>query len=356
MANHRPLPSRSRHANLHGSRMTNDTSANISPSLNDNNSRTVLLSSDDILTPQHRQHHYSRSSRQRPAQIHTDSTADYDEVVSHSTVQDTTPQTSSESTSMSEAPSESRFKTFVKQKKNKGTSDQSNRNVTESSRLAVEADVQATSRLITNHYDEEKLASPLARPSNGGGQRNVHYISGSDPVHVKPLPDEPAESTVDEDEESQHAEDEERSDDGDENEEEEDGEDDDDDEEEDEEEEEEDDDDAEEGVYELSGGNVTGTGSRQKKTENQLSNSRPYHQSSSSQDSNGNLISTNHKQQSRPLSDQARSQLTTDSGTNHNNGDSGTAGSKADLPNKNNHSRSRSNESAPENWRKGNDL
>lgn len=341
--------------------MTNDTSANISPSLNDNNSRTVLLSSDDILTPQHRQHHHSRSSRQRSAQIHTDSTADYDEVVSHSTVQDTTPQTSSESTSMSEVPSESRFKTFVKQKKNKGVSDQSARNATEGSRLALEGtDVHANSRLLTDHYDREKLASPLVRPSNGGGQRSVHYISGSDPVHVKPLPDEPADSTVDEDEEDQHegdGDDEERSDDGDENEDEEEGDDDEDDDDDEEEEDEEDDDDAEEGVYELSGGNVTGTGSRQRKTtDNQLSNSRAHHQSSSSQDSNGNLISRNHKQQSRPLSDQARSQLTTDSGKSHNNGDSGTAGSKTDLPNRNNHSRSRSNESAPENWRKGNDL
>lgn len=339
--------------------MTNNTSANVSPSLNDNNSRTVLLSSDDILTPQHRQHHHARSSRQRSAQIHTDSTADYDEVVSHSTVQDTTPQTSSESTSMSEIPSESRFKTFVKQKKNKVTVDQGNKVVTENRRLVVEdIDTGPTSRLLTEQYDAEKLASPLVRPSNGREQRSAHYLDNGDTAYVQPLPDEPVESTADDDEDDDEdeqgdAEDDDQLDDDGENEEEED---DDDDDDEDEDDDDDDDEDAEEGVYELSGGNVTGTGSRKRNKDNHINNNRSYHQSSSSQDSNGNLISKNHKQQSRPLSDQARSQLTTDSGTNSNNGDTRAAGQITDLPNNNNHSRSKSNESASENWRKGNDL
>lgn len=135
----RPLPTTRRDRNLSdnldGSRTTN-TSTNVSPSfINDNNSRTVLLGSDDIQSP-HRQprssrnhHHHSNSasgghsngtSHHRAVRsIQTDSQAEYDEVASHSTVDDSTPQTTSESTSMSEIPLESRFKTFVKQKKNK---------------------------------------------------------------------------------------------------------------------------------------------------------------------------------------------------------------------------------------------
>lgn len=121
VANHKALPSRSsnnhRSNDINGSRTTN-TSTNVSPSLNDNNSRTALLGSDDMRSPAH--HISSHNKRkQRSRHVHTDSTAEYDDVASRSTVDDTTPQTSSENASMSELPFDARFKTFVKQKKNK---------------------------------------------------------------------------------------------------------------------------------------------------------------------------------------------------------------------------------------------
>ena len=74
--------------------------------------------------PGHQQASHSKR-RQRSRHVHTDSTAEYDDVASRSTVDDTTPQTSSENASMSEIPFDARFKTFVKQKKNK---DQTNTN------------------------------------------------------------------------------------------------------------------------------------------------------------------------------------------------------------------------------------
>lgn len=182
IANHRPLPSRSNNNNrsndLNGSRTTN-TSANVSPSLNDNNSRTVLLGSDDIRTPSH---HHSRH-RQRSTQVHTDSTADYDDVASHSTVDDTTPQTSSENASISEVPSESRFKTFVRQKKNKGLANPAEV-ITAAAKVPLDrydkclppapgsenTDNEPSTNLLSEHY-----ADALPIRANGSSQRGTHF-------------------------------------------------------------------------------------------------------------------------------------------------------------------------------------
>lgn len=173
VANHRPLPSRNgntsgnndaavkqhRAHDLNGSRTTY-TSANASPSLNDNNSRTALLSSDDVRTPLHhpQSHHqqHQRQRRQRSSHLHTDSTADYDDVASHSTIDDTTPQTSSESASMAEIPFESRFKTFVKQKKNKTGSV----NPTVSTAAVVTGSGATIATKVVDRYDKSLPAAP----------------------------------------------------------------------------------------------------------------------------------------------------------------------------------------------------
>lgn len=174
VANHRPLPIKNgntsgnnnvganqhRAQDLNGSRTTY-TSANASPSLNDNNSRTALLSSDDVRTPLHhpQTHHHQqhqRHKRQRSAHLHTDSTADYDDVASHSTIDDTTPQTSSESASMAELPFESRFKTFVKQKKNKVSSI----NPTVSTAAVVTGSGATVATKVIDRYDKSLPAAP----------------------------------------------------------------------------------------------------------------------------------------------------------------------------------------------------
>lgn len=173
-----------RSCDINGSRTTN-TSANVSPSLNDNNSRTVLLGSDDIRTPRHHHHQLPSSRhRQRSTQVHTDSTADYDDVASHSTVDDTTPQTSSENASISEVPFDSRFKTFVKQKKSKLANPSGVLNATSHApgltdcydrRLppapsSEDTDNEPTANLLEEHYAD---ALPVRSSLNGG-----NHISG----------------------------------------------------------------------------------------------------------------------------------------------------------------------------------
>lgn len=268
------MPGRSNHnhrVDLNGSRTTN-TSANVSPSLNDNNSRTVLLGSDDIRSPLH--HHHRR---QRSANVHTDSTADYDEVASHSTVDDTTPHMSSETTSISEVPSESRFKTFVKQKKNKGLAKQANknnnihyneRNNHHQGAGSEDTDNEPAASLLHGEGVEvdDELGSTLAPKTNGTTNQNDknnnqhNHIRGNG--HIKPQEQQRifnATGSANTDASDEHEEGDDDS-----------GDDDDDDsddsqtgneveheEDEDEEEDEDDDDDeddAEEGVYELGGG------------------------------------------------------------------------------------------------------
>lgn len=173
-----------RGADLNGSRTTN-TSANVSPSLNDNNSRTVLLGSDDNRTPLHR--------RQLSAQIHTDST--YDDVASHASDEDevdTSPQTTttssesseestdSDNTSLSELPSESRFKTFVKKKTNKlgGNAVNNNGIVTNSS--------GGSGELNTNNEDDEHVDANHNHHQNGHEDRNglgENNVSSSEVVN-----------------------------------------------------------------------------------------------------------------------------------------------------------------------------
>lgn len=189
---------------MNGSRTTN-TSANVSPSLNDNNSRTVLLGSDDIRTPSHHHNHHNHHAgrhRQRSTQVHTDSTNDYDDVASHSTVDDSTPQTSSENASISEVPFDSRFKTFVKQKKNKSSSNPTGINATTNKVAAAAA---TTTGAITEHYDRrlppapcsedtdnepstnllsEHYADALPVRTNGSSQRGTHFAGkGGDSYH-----------------------------------------------------------------------------------------------------------------------------------------------------------------------------
>lgn len=171
---HRPVARRNDfHNDLNGSRTTN-TSTNVSPSFNDNNSRTVLLSSDDIRSPQHRHH----QQRRQPMLVNTDSNAEYDEVASRSTVDDTTPQTTSESASISEVPSESRFKTFVKQKKSKmGSSSvasssaiaMNNRYNKHDLQVSEDTDGEPSARLLDDRLsDESQFMS-----SNGCNNREV---------------------------------------------------------------------------------------------------------------------------------------------------------------------------------------
>lgn len=221
-----------------------------------------MLGSDDNRTPNHRRQQSSAH------QIHTDST--YDDVASHSTVDDTTPQTSSESTSISEIPFEARFKTFVKQKKNKPRE------------LPIEEPEQrsnqgATSQNHQNVQDEDDSADddnydePVGALARNGVSSNATRLQ--------------VESEDDDDNDN-------------------------DDDDEDEEDDEEDEEDAEEGVYDL----ATGTGQRNNATngtsENNANNfvgssNSSCHRSSSSQDSNGNLISMKNQEQLRPLSDHA---------------------------------------------------
>lgn len=261
------------HCDFNGSRTTN-TSTNVSPSFNDNNSRTVLLSSDDIRTPQHQPRLKSRHIQMNP-----DSAAEYDEVASHSTLDESTPQTTSESASMSEIPSESRFKTFVKQKKKKlnGLSAQSNHLSSSNDvycsqndgSVEDDTDPNPSTRLLDERFSDQ---SHLASSSNGfiqdqsyrqhenSKRHSDHFIvnrnnssqsniSGSNedqenaplnrPKEVSGQPIDDSGENVDT-EDSEH-DDEEESDDDDEDEDE-DG----------------DDEEAEEGVYDLSDGHVTG--------------------------------------------------------------------------------------------------
>lgn len=255
------------HNDLNGSRTTN-TSTNVSPSFNDNNSRTVLLSSDDIRSPQHRHH----QPRRQPMLVNTDSNAEYDEVASRSTVDDTTPQTTSESASISEVPSESRFKTFVKQKKSKmGSSSvasssaiaMNNRYNKHDLQVSEDTDGEPSARLLDDRLsDESQFMS-----SNGCNNREV-------PKRVSSLMangvDSARSTNTESDEDNQEAEpniqntdvgDEEDDDDvdcndnndeeGDEHDHDTEGDDEDD-------EDEGDDEEAEEGVYDLSEGHVTG--------------------------------------------------------------------------------------------------
>lgn len=292
IANHRPLPSRSnRNTELNGSRTTN-TSANVSPSFNDNNSRTVLLGSDDIRTPIHKRHH------QQSRQVHTDSTADYDEVASRSTVE--TPQTTSENTSVSEVPSESRFKTFVKQKKNKAQTNQKQTNHNGRMLTASEdTDNEPSTSLIEDQYDEPAPPPPVRtnasrqNETNGTSNqnsestaRNEYKLTNNQPKLNNSVHNGADDNNNDEDDSDSN----EENDDDDVDEE---------DEQLDDEEDEEDDDedeDAEEGVYDI-------------RTGNSMRRNDSQNQSSSSQDSNGNLISIKHQRnnqnnQQRPLSDE----------------------------------------------------
>lgn len=245
---HRPIVSRNR-TDLNGSRTTN-TSTNVSPSLNDNNSRTVLLGSDDI-----------RSPNQRLTQVHTDSTADYDEVASHS-VDDTSPQTSSESTSMSEVPSESRFKTFVKQKKNKGSapvvSAQSNRynehRQLNQQHTASEADtdVEPSAGLLNKHYTDQpsnhivNVSSELDSALQNGSAEDGDEAQTNDSHEDEQINGNETDLNGD----NENEDDDEGDEDGDNEDEDEEEEDDD----------EEDEDDAEEGVYDLKDGDLHVTG------------------------------------------------------------------------------------------------
>lgn len=177
------MPGRGR-SDLNGSRTTN-TSTNVSPSFNnDNNSRTVLLGSDDLRTPDHRASNHNNRNRVQKIthhQIRNDNDNSnylYDEVVSHSTLDDGSPQTSSEdtvddspsqtstseSTSASEAPSESRFKTFVKKKKNKTVVISNNNNNIITSNYNGNGNGQALEN-DTNLWDSE-LDSELPYNSN----------------------------------------------------------------------------------------------------------------------------------------------------------------------------------------------
>lgn len=274
---HRPMSRRNDpHHDLNGSRTTN-TSTNVSPSFNDNNSRTVLLSSDDIRSPHH---HQSKSRHRQPVQINTDSTAEYDEVASHSTVDDSTPQTTSESASMSELPSESRFKTFVKKKKNKLNAQSAitnsiasinNRYNRQEQLISEDTDDPETStRLLDDRYSDE---SQMVRPSNGCSQDQLRGTL-TDSLQGRELPNgvDSSPSThsdtsqegdrVTHDIENSRSENDDlvnHTDDVDDDEDDDDEEVDDHDDDDDEEEEEDcDDDEAEEGVYDLSDGHVTG--------------------------------------------------------------------------------------------------
>ena len=115
--------------------------------------------------------------------MHTDDMGDYDDVASHSTVDDTTPQTSSENASMSEMPFEARFKTFVKQKKNKNsTSTAGVRSALVDSydkRLpppptSEDTDNEPSANLLSEHY-----ADALPIRANGNGTGSAHVPPGS---------------------------------------------------------------------------------------------------------------------------------------------------------------------------------
>jgi len=266
--------------------------------------------------------------------MQTDSAADYDEVVSHSTLDDTTPQTSSESNSMSEVPSESRFKTFVKQK-NKGSASQMNRyNHIRNQTASEDTDNEPSTSLLNERCAPDRM-TPAKKPSVSSA-RDHNVVESCQQFSSET---ESAYHHATDEGEEEHDEEEDEDDD----------------------EEEEEDDDAEEGVYELSGGNVTGTGRRQQSSEhannsnnNSIINNHDlytsYHRHSSSQDSNGNSISIAHHKQSRPMSEHNQLKSINIAGGNSRNNLS------LKIPENNNHRRSRSNESTSDTCRQGDDM
>lgn len=120
---------------------------------------------------------------------HRDNPADYDEVASHSSVDDTSEQqTTSESASMSEVPSESKFKTFVKQKKLKSiptSTNQDNNHIGnghshhENNRVLDEgSDVDHTTRLLADRFRNDESFHVRSSSDIVNGQNktinNVH--------------------------------------------------------------------------------------------------------------------------------------------------------------------------------------